>query len=86
MPEARDDLKRQAAWLQDFAAVVYSFAARLYGLKGKRKAKRLVKGFWDGAREADGLRSTGVPSWSRCGGRTLKDFPDLLLTLGDRRE
>ena len=40
--------------IEDFVAVVYSFAARLYGLRGKRKAKRLVEELVGGAEEAEG--------------------------------
>lgn len=44
----------RADLIEDFVAVIYSFAARLYGLRGKRKARKIVSELVDEAREANG--------------------------------
>ncbi|KPD30037.1 resolvase [Thermus scotoductus] len=44
----------RADLIEDFVEVIYSFAARLYGLRGERKARKIVSELVDEAREADG--------------------------------
>ena len=44
----------RADLIEDFVEVIYSFAARLYGLRGKRKARKIVSELVDEAREANG--------------------------------
>ncbi|MFX8485409.1 IS607 family transposase, partial [Acinetobacter baumannii] len=44
----------RADLIEDFVAVISSFAARLYGLRGERKARKIVSELVDEAREANG--------------------------------